>query len=61
LYSFGPKKLLSKDLINPPFISHLRTNTPVCAMDTYTTSPLSNSIVAPQPAVSLDLNSFGMS
>src|SRR6516162_860476 len=42
-------------------MSHLRTNTPVCAMDTYTTSPLSNSIVPPQPAVSLDLKSFGMS
>src|SRR6476660_9649875 len=39
-------------------MSHLRTSTPICAIDTYTTSPLSNSIVAPQPAVSLDLQSF---
>jgi len=38
----------------------MSTNTPDCAMDAYTTSPLSNSIVAPQPAVSLDLKSFGM-
>ena len=45
----------------PPFISHWRTRTPVCAIDTYTTSRLSNSMVAPHPAVSLDLNSFGIS
>jgi hypothetical protein len=37
-----------------------RTNTPVMAIDTKTTSLLFNSMVAPQPAVSLDLKSFGM-
>src|SRR5262245_44749441 len=47
-------------LKSPPFMFHRRTNTPTCAIDTYTTSPLSNSIVAPQPAVSLDLKGLGI-
>jgi len=60
LYSLGPKKLLKKVLTRPPLMSQWRTSTLVCAIDTYTTSPLSSRIVAPQPAVSLDLKSFGM-
>jgi hypothetical protein len=41
-------------------LCHTKLTSTLCAIETDMTSPLSNSIVAPQPAVSLDRKSLDM-